>query len=191
MSRSEFSRGVLLCLDNAEKWIKEAELLAQKDSYGHASALLIHGIEALSQSWICFTLARGSSNIEDADVKKYFKRHDIKLDFFAANILMYETGAEFYRNHFKKEDRVDQNIMRMINFYESMKEMFDKKRKQYPKELMKIRNNGIYVDFNYDDKKFHSPQDIGEADYVKLKDECEILMDIIFSLLNNPLTKYR
>jgi len=191
MSRSEFSRGVLLCIENAEKWIAEADFLAQSGSYGHATALIIHGIEALSQSWICFFLARGTSTIDDDDVKNFFKRHDIKLDFFVANLLMYETGAELYRNYFREEDMMNLNILPLINYYESIKEMIDKKRKQYPKELMEIRNQGIYVDYNYTENKFISPQDIHEKDYLKIKHECEILMDSILIIMNTSLAKYR
>lgn len=191
MSRAEFSRGVLLCLNNAEKWMEEANALAQRGSYGHATVLLIHGIEALAQAWICFAVARGSSKFDDSRVKDYFKRHDIKLDFFVANLLMFETQKEFYLKHFRKEDMLKLNILPMLNYYESIKEMVNEKRKKYPQELMRKRNRGIYVDFDYKNEQFLAPQDVSEADYIKLKEESDILWMFIFTLINNPLVKYR
>ena len=191
MSRAEFSRGVLLCMDNAEKWMEEADLLAQKGSYGHATALLIHGIEALSQAWICFSVARGTAKYDEPHVMDYFKRHDIKLDFFIANLLMFETQEEFYRNHFTEEDFWNLNILPLLNFYERKQEEIKEKRKKYPKELMEKRNQGIYVDFDYKKQAFYSPQVKGEKDYLILKKEGEILLTTIFTLINNPLVKYR
>jgi len=189
MSRSEFSRGTLICIENAEKWMKEAEILAEKGSYGHASALLIHGIEALAQAWICFTLARGSSSMDEKSVKDFFRKHDVKLDFFVANILIHDVGKEFLLNHFKKEDMVKFNILPLINYFDSVKDMVDNKRKNYPKELMEKRNCGIYVDYDYENEKFLSPQDISKEEYLKLKNEADVFETMLSFLIGNPLVK--
>lgn len=191
MSRAKFSKGVLLCLDNAEKWIEEADMLAQKGSYGHATALLVHGIEALAQAWICFTVARGSTNYDDKSVINYFKRHDVKLDFFTANLIIFETLKEFYSEHFTEKDFWNLNMLPLFNFLDGKKEAADEKSESYPKELMEIRNQGIYIDFNFDDLEFHTPKEITEKEYSKLKAECEVMWTIIFTLINNPLVKYR
>ena len=170
--------------------MEEADLLAQRGSYGHATALLIHGIEALAQAWTCFAFARGSMKFDESHVKDYFKLHDIKLDFFVANLLMLETGKEFYLKHFRKEDMWNLNILPMLNYYESIKDMINEKREKYPKELMKKRNRGIYVDFDYQNSKFLAPQDIDEADYLKIKNESDMFWTVIVTLINNPLIKY-
>ncbi len=191
MSQALFSRGVLHCLENAEIWIEEADILAKRGSFGHATALLIHGIEALSQARICFAVARGSVKSDDPSVKEYFTRHYIKLGFFTANVLIHDTIKDFTINHLTNEDYWNLNFLLWYNFFETKKDEIDEKREKYPKELMTKRNLGIYVDFDFNKRQFHLPKDIEEKDYIKLKEETEVMWTTIFTLINNPLVKYR
>lgn len=186
MSRATFTQGVLDCLENAETWIEEAEILAKRGSFGHATALLIHGIEAIAQTWICFAVARGSVKSDDPSVKEYFKKHDIKLDFFTANVLIHDTIKDFTINHLTDDDYWNLNFLPLFNYYENKQEEMNEKRAKYPKELMLKRNRGIYVDFDFNKKEFRLPKEIEEKDYIKLKEESEIMFTTIFTLINKP-----
>ena len=92
------------------------------------------------QAWTCFTVARGTAKYDDKRVKDDFWRHDVKLDFFTANLLLHDTMKEFYQNIISDDDILTLNILPLEKFLEEKQNEIDKNRTSYPKEVMKIRN---------------------------------------------------
>lgn len=59
MTKKLLKEAVQLCLDNVEQYIKDAQLLVENGSYGHAFALTVLGEEELSKAYIYYTCSEG------------------------------------------------------------------------------------------------------------------------------------
>jgi len=64
--------------DNARAFIKDAEILVDKGTPGHACSLAILGFEEMAKALVCFFVALGIIERDDKIVEDVFKSHKVK-----------------------------------------------------------------------------------------------------------------
>lgn len=161
--------------------MNESKILYDKENYGHAYALLIHGAEALIQAYFCWQVLIGAKKPHDRDVIQVFRDHDPKLESLFGFVLA-EVNKQHYLEH---KNQYEWNKSYTEKELEEEIEKIKKAAKKYIKEKRKMRNKGIYV--NYDPKKvkFSSPSDIREEEVINLLSEMFIAQRIIKGLIFN------
>ena len=169
--------GVHICLENAKKWIEDAELLFEHGSYGHATSLALIGIEELAKALVLSEAY--FSNRELEHVKDVFQNHRFKNAIFLGVIIgMYAPTAMPEKNAEKKA-LTEMEIQKSAAKVESplMKVL---------QEVDELRKAGFYVD--YKKGRWCSPIDVerGEAKYhvdlgkkflIELSSMCQMIID--------------
>ena len=93
-STKKLEKGVKLCLKNARRLIKDANLLIDNGSYGHALFLVFTSLEEVSKAFIYTSSRLESQKIEEL---KEVYRHDIKyvyyLSFFVGDLIARDIGT--------------------------------------------------------------------------------------------------
>lgn len=180
--KEEFQKGMELCLENYYSWINEADLLYNRGSYGHAYALYFHGMESLVQFFYCWMVASGIITIENKEFNEVFRIHSIKLDFVYSLMVFIKTKALIDFNYEGIRDKIytEKEIEKELEVYEDYN-------KKYRKNMMKSRNEGIYV--NYENGDFNSPLEIKKRIVDDFKKEIEILDHVVINLVKNATKK--
>ena len=188
--RNQFINGMFLCLDNAEKWEKEAFQIADTGSYGHASAMIIHAIEAISQAYLCYLTARNWMKPTDDEFKKVFLQHGIKLEILLNYIVisqLYETRLpEVSKNRGPIE--FWEEISAQDLFLDEIDAEANKKKDQFIKDIMTKRNAGIYVDYDFDKGEFTSPEGVEKKTYSEILDKYNEFYNQLLTIIRHSET---
>lgn len=139
---SFYAQAARLGLENSDQWIKDAKLLINNSSFGHANALLRFACEELAKSYLCWLCAEGILPIESKIVKDSFKKHGIKNKL----ILGFMFGVMLQNNHSQPTELSYQEILEMRKQFEAM--VFGSE---------KMRQRAIYVDSIPDKKQIQTP----------------------------------
>lgn len=149
---------VVLCLDNAEQYHKDAEILVAFRSYGHALALTVLGEEELAKAIIYYLWSEDllpEHFISYLEKKQY--GHIDEQAWAKGLTISYEIIelGEHIREAIEKRERI-----RTQDFI-SLPRLFDKKSNVLKfKTLQKNKERGFYVDFNTEKMKFLSPSSL-------------------------------
>ncbi len=108
-------------LVNAEQFLKDAKLLRDNESFGHAYSLAVLGFEELSKSIWAFFVNIGLMDLVEYDRKKIFRQHVTK------QIVGWETIEAFFLIYF--EIRIDDS---------KYKTKFDEIMKKKPRKLEEL-----------------------------------------------------
>jgi len=84
----ELQEGIRLCTRNVEQLLKDANILYQTGSYGHAQALAILAMEEYAKKIVLITKKTYRDKFDD-EIGRSFKDHDFKLQL-ALEMLMRE-----------------------------------------------------------------------------------------------------
>jgi len=181
-----FLDGIFVCLDNAEAWIKEAELVSKNSSYGHACALLFHGLESLVQAAVCYGVARDQLTIESPDFKKAFTEHKRKLELVLNTLVTGEIMDQILPKITKNKGffEVIQELINQNLYLDEIEKVVEKRKVSFVKNIMRLRNEGIYVNFDNNQLKFTSPMDIKRKDYEELKEKVNYFYDRLLAIIN-------
>jgi AbiV family abortive infection protein len=133
MNQEIFREGAIKSLRNAQVWLDETDLLFTKESYGHACALAIHGLEAFIYSYSCWLVYIGALSQNDKSFQNVFKRDEDK----------FESNLGFF-------------LGKLI--FEKDLGIFDVDLEQVVKEFEYFRQKSIYMSFQ--NNEFSSPFDI-------------------------------
>ena len=78
--RNMVMEGIKLCLDNAERYVKDLELLRQNRSIEHAVVMAIFACEEMAKAYILFEHFKQESDGDFVGVsKKLFEDHEYKM----------------------------------------------------------------------------------------------------------------
>ena len=179
ISTKNLEKGVKLCLKNARRLIKDANLLIDNGSYGHALFFVITSLEEVSKAFMYTSSRLESQKIEEL---KEVYRHDIKhvyyLSFFLGQLIeIYGKTVEKYEG---KPLDVDDFFILGEGLTSSVEEM------------LALREWSLYVDF--EDGEWFSPFEIkrenvttmiafAESHLKNTERLCEILLKIPSDLL--------
>ena len=73
-----YAQATRLSLKNAEQWIKDAKLLIETSSFGHASALLRFACEEVAKAYVCWFTSEKIWPVENKVVRDVFWDHMVK-----------------------------------------------------------------------------------------------------------------
>ncbi len=159
----EFKLGYEVCLENAELWLNEGNTLWQNGSYGHASALYIHGLEGLIHAWFTWLVYIGAMEPTNKDFLDSFKSHVPKLQSFWGFIIGQQIEWDKITvepDFLEKEDTWKQLEKEIQDFSININELV--------RDLMRFRNLAIYVNYVPKEQKFVSPLRLTQDDAGKL-----------------------
>ena len=147
MSHLDIEEGVNRCLDNAESLLKDAQLLLNNGSYGHAMFLAVSAVEETSKAFM-YAVNR----------RKGITDHPPKLNLF----ISYLIAAAMEEVFKKRRQRIfHPNIPeKPLNIDDYVEMAQDTKKAQ--KALWKEKLKALYVDDI--DGKWTSPSEIKKAD---------------------------
>ena len=157
-----FKNGYELCLKNAELWLNEGNMLWERCSYGHACALYFHGLEGLVHAWYAWLVYIGAIEPDNKDFLDSLKYHDTKLRSFWGLFLSRQIDWEkitVESGFLEKEESWEKVEQELREFNDTISGL--------SRELMKMRNRSIYVNYSKE-KTFESPLDIAKDDAAQL-----------------------
>lgn len=168
-SLKEFEHGLESCLANAELWLNESNALYHQGSYGHCSALLIHGAEALAQAYTCWIVIQGLEDPDSDEVQDVFKNHRPKTDILFGILTSLLTLEKLLKAKGEYPFQLEYTDEELEQGY---KKYLDSSH-QFNRGVMDFRNQGIYVNLDSETGHFSSPQDMKKA-------EAKIMGELIF-----------
>ena len=175
MDKNLFSKVSKESLENAQLWIKDAELLMDNRSFGHAYSLIVIADEEISKAHVCWLVAEDMIPYDSKLVKQAFSDHLIKGQmsfgielsrFFRA---MYETLSNKEKKAIKEKDATElKNAFfskisddELEEFTESLNKIW-KWVDVVVKFRERIRQIGLYVNFDWNRRIMTTPKTIDE-----------------------------
>lgn len=149
ISTKKLKKGVKLCLKNARSLIKDANLLIDNGSYGHALFFVFTSLEEVSKAFMYTCTRLESQKIEEL---KEVYHHDIKYGYYLAFLLI-DLIARAGKTGKKYEGKpLDVDDFRKLG--EDLSSSIE--------EMLAFRELSLYVDF--EDEEWFSPFDIKHKD---------------------------
>lgn len=159
-----YSKATKMSLENAEQWIKDAELLIENLSFGHASALLRFACEELAKAYICWLSSERIFPIENKVVRDAFKKHEIKNQVIIGLI----SVLTWRSNHPLQIEISDQEIIEACNQLKAMIVSTEK-----------MRQRAIYVNMILDKNQVQTPLAITKKEVNSVFELAEILLKVV------------
>lgn len=189
-------RIAVLCWKNAEQYVKDAEVLIKKRSYGHAFALAVLAEEELSKAVMYYLCSEGIFGIEGGwrrDSLRHVRKQNFAfgIAFLYEISLIVEEAVEYAQRKAKRNGREFNQILE-----KKMAEIIQKEQKLFAsnqgdvyehlrhfEELQKKREKAMYVEANLQKKEGTSPRDFNKSEsrqYVShVKERVDVLRDEI------------
>lgn len=168
---SLYTKATKMSLENAEQWIKDAKLLIENSSYGHANALLRFACEEIAKAYVCWLTSEKILPIDNKVAKDVFWNHRVKNEVILGMLSM----VQWMSNNRLRKDLVNGN------FELSEREIIEAS-KQFEAMLdstEKMRQKAIYVDVNEKTKEIMSPLKIDEKEVKGVLDAVELFLKIV------------
>ncbi|MDH5375932.1 MAG: AbiV family abortive infection protein, partial [Candidatus Bathyarchaeota archaeon] len=169
--KETLEKAVNLCLENVERYIKDAELLIADSSYGHAYSLMVLAEEELTKTTVYYLCAQGIVNPKA--LKKTLLSHSSKHALQAgvqagmrfAHDFFFEVLGNFFLTGKKENEPVFETLS--VNKLEEAFLEAPKREASAIQEAMqkeRSRQRGFYVDIDFDKKRVWSPKSIPKVE---------------------------
>ena len=164
VSKEELIDAVGLTLENAEQFIKDAELLVENSSFGHASAFAILAYEEIGKAFTCMSLIfyclLTDKDKTTLDISFLWKNH-VKKQKNARKYDETYRYCQYLKSYFDQQKRLNRclNVKDIKDWKDLAKEKDVEgilKDFSAKKGLEKKKWNGLYID--YKEGKFTSPK---------------------------------
>lgn len=165
-----------LCLDNANSWLEESNILYHKGSYGHCCALLVHGAEALAQAYTCWEAYNGIIEVTSERIVENFRSHHPKMDTLFGILVGNYVLEKILEDDYEFPVEIELDKKKTI---EEIQRLIDNST-QFLQRLMELRNMGIYVNYNQDSGMFTSPLDLKK----EVADFLGVLVFVVYRSVN-------
>jgi len=146
----DLKTGVDLCLRNAERLIKDGELLFEHKSYGHATSLVYLGLEELGKALRLAEACFLGKEVEDTN--DVFRFHKDKMGI-ATGAMLSPAIVEAFRTYTKEKPLTEKSLRKFVQESELLARVI----KAIP-ETDKRRKACLYVDSK--NGEWHSPFEI-------------------------------
>ena len=168
---SLYAQATRLSLKNAEQWIKDAKLLIENSSFGHASALLRFACEEIAKSYVCWFTSEKIWPAENKVVRDAFREHRVKNQVIIGLFytLMWISNKNLHKEVTK--GRLEPSDEEIIEAYEQFEELLD--------AMEKMRQKALYVDLKRKKKEVETPLMIGEKEATSLLKGAEAFLKIV------------
>ena len=176
--KEKFLRKVaVLCLENAERYVKDAEILIKKRSYGHGFALAVFAEEELAKAVMYRLCAEGVFGMEGKwrrDTLKHERKQEFAfgMAFMYEQILMIEDAIEFAKRKAKgdalKFNQFFEN--RIAEILREEQKLFASKRGEayehlrHFEELQRKREKAMYVEVDLQGETTSCPTDFKKSE---------------------------
>jgi len=180
-----FIEGMMISFENADKWMQEAELLYKLESYGHACAIIVHAIEALAQAIYCYGVLRGVVDEQSKEFKDVFFKHGRKISVLT-NVLATDKIVRTRLPELSNGKSPFEFILELGKnniFLREVENLVNKNRETHFRDIMELRNNGIYVNFDQDTREFSSPNNISKESYIQIKENVDLMYDRMLAII--------
>lgn len=151
-------------LENAEQWMKDATLLLDNSSFGHASALLRFACEELAKAYLCWLSSERIFPIENKVVRDAFGKHETKNQVIIGVIY-----ALMWRSDYPTQ--IEPSDQEIIEAYNQLKGMIA--------STEKMRQKAIYVDIIWDKNQVQTPLTITKKEVNSVLELTEILLKVV------------
>jgi len=165
-----YAKASKLSLENAQRWINDAELLIGNSSFGHASALLRFAFEELAKAYVCWFTSEKMWPVENKVVRDVFSKHIVKNQ-----VIMGVFYSVAFISTYGKEELIAE---RPEVSDEEITEAF-RPFKDIPVMIEKMRQKAIYVHLNLKKKETETPLTIGRKEATSLLRGGKHLLTII------------
>jgi len=146
ISTKKLEKGVKLCFKNARRLIKDANLLIDNGSYGHALFFICTSLEEISKAFIYSSSRLEPQKIEEM---KEVRNHNIKYLYYLAFLL-----TDRIRAHAEKTGKKYQGKPLDVDDFRK----FGEDLISSVKLMLVLRERSLYVDF--EDEEWLSPFDV-------------------------------
>jgi AbiV family abortive infection protein len=191
--KEKFLRKVaLLCLQNAERYVKDAEILIKKRSSGHAFALAVLAEEELAKAVMYHLCAEGIFGIEgkwksDISWHKRKQQFAFGIAWVYEMILMIEEASEFAMKKAKGKVSEARQIYekKIAELYQKEQTAFALKRGEAYKHLRRFeglqdkRIKAMYVDADLKNEKVTCPKDFEKSKAKQYLSDVEEIVDAL------------
>jgi AbiV family abortive infection protein len=146
--------GVKRCLDNANNLLKDAKILLEKGSAGHAMLFVISSIEESSKAFILSTKSLDMKNAKKT--KRSIIEHSSKLDLFVSYLVSSALEDVFEKRRRKIfHPELPDKPLNIDSFVEMAQNS-----KKARSDLWLYRLSALYVDLDEKTGKWTSPSEI-------------------------------
>lgn len=191
-------KAVQLCVNNVEQYFKDAHLLVENGSYGHAFAFAVLGEEELSKAFIYREYSEGLFPEDIVKKMVRFRGSHIRKQLLAATLLpsfgfvrYFEEMADTCREEAKGDkSKYFQAINREIKDKNRFEDYFTRIM-QTIKRMVKSeedKENGLYVDVKLEEGLLESPESFGKQTVEERLTQSEELFQFIKPFLTIALT---
>jgi len=200
MAEKILTEAVKLCLDNAEQYIKDAEVLVKNSSYGHAFALSVLAEEETAKAWMYYLCVQGILGVH-GDWRKDIRKHRFKQKLAFMLTLMYKVGELIYEIQESVEKMAEANsnkakeivLKKMKNFQERMVKSVTYQRGEFHESLkwfkgmQEEKEKALYVDLNIERKRLSSPKMFNKSEVRKYLSQVEKRLEMTKEGVNRPM----
>lgn len=167
-----YAKAMKMSLENAEQWIKDARLLMENSSFGHADALLRIADEELAKTHICWLTSEKMLPIGNKTVKDVFQHHRVKIELVMGLII---SNLTVRNNRPQKVELAKEELELSEKKPTRANTWFEKS----IKSINKMRQSAMYVDVNEKTNELMSPLRITEEEARKSLDVTEALLKTV------------
>lgn len=196
-------KAVQSCLNNVEQYLKDARLLIENESYGHAFALTVLGEEELSKAFIYYMCSEGlvSENFTKR-VGRRSKSHRRKQGIAAALFFTFEivqffkkivdsSREEGERDPRKSIEIVNKKLQDAMDYMEKNKDEMKIRMDQFFERFATLeedKEKGLYVDVKIEQGVFSSPEslekDMVEEHLAKVRKQFQFVKPVLMMTLS-------
>ena len=163
--RELFAQAYKISLKNAEQWIKDAKLLMEHSSFGHANALLRFASEEIGKALISWYVSEELFPSNSKPVRDVFRNHVTKNQVILGILIGLQWAESRRKGQIEvTREPTDKEIEKAWNLFKDMTFGMEKQRQK-----------GIYVDLDLKNKKIASPETITEEEVKVILQGTEVL----------------
>ena len=160
-------------LENAEQWIRDAKLLIENSSFGHASALLRFACEEFAKTYVCWLTSEEMLPIDNEVVEDVFRSHRVKNEVIVgllSTLGWMNNTASFCKRLMASSEPSKEQIVEACKEFEAILDSTEK-----------MRQKAIYVSLNLERKEVETPLTIDEKEVKGVLEATEIFLKIVRS----------
>lgn len=185
-SEKILEEAVQLCFDNAEQFIKDAEVLVDNRSYGHAFALVVLGEEETVKAMMYSLFSEGLlPEHYELYLKKRLDSHLHKQAWAGALTFAYRMIG--LAQSLWKSSREQEGSTTRRKFEEMTSELkvITKGDLERFKTLQEDKEKGLYVDLDFERKELSSPKSLGKDEVERYLSQAKLRFEFAKSTVRS------
>ena len=204
MHKELLREAAMLCLDNTEQYIKDAEALVRISSFGHAFALAVLAEEEIAKAYLCYVHAESGSEIKGRWRKiltnhraKQALQHVLTFGFkmrFTVFDVLDSVKGEIERGDVTENQAKDRAFRRLIEYPRRIMEEGSPESEEWDEclrwfeTMQKDKEKALYVDINFEKGEVSSPKYMAKGEVQKYLSQVRERFEMTRFILSQPLS---